>query len=465
MKPADTSADLRKTGINYINDVPWGTHIAGFFGTKHDLVNLVVPYLRTGLENNEFCLWVTSDPIGTYEAVKALDSAIPGFASYHNRGRIEVISHSEWYLKYGDFDNKTVLDSWIGKVEGALSQGYDGIRVCGNTTWLKKRYWKKFMEYEAEVHKRIGGLNMIALCIYQLDKCSIHELVDVVSNHHFSFITADCNLEHSDIISNFDRLDLIARMAAGIAHEIRNPMTSIKGFLQLLQEKEDLQRYNNYFSLVIEEVERANSIIREFLSLARDKNTFLRQENINTILLRLLPLLQADALKENKRIALDLGEVPEVLLNSKDMRQVILNLSRNGLDAMPPGGTLTVRTYANDHEAVLEVQDEGTGISPDNLERIGTPFFSTKEQGTGLGLATCYRIMEKHNAIMDFRTGPTGTTFYIRFKPFRESSSLSPAEPAAPRKGRPALNAQGVLAAAGGEDSEHEVVQPRTASG
>jgi len=450
MRPAGTHTELRKTGIKYVDDVPWGTHIAGFFGAKQDLVNLVVPYLRAGLENNEFCVWITSDPVGTAEAVKMLDSAVPGFASYCRGGRIEIIPHSEWYLKRGSFDSRTVFDSWIAKLEQALSKGYDGIRLCGSTTWLKKRYWKKFMEYEAEGHKHIGGLKTIALCTYQLDRCGIHELVDVVSNHHFSFIAADFNLEHSDIICNFDRLDLIGRMAAGIAHEIRNPMTSIKGFMQLLQEKDDLQRYSDYLSLIIEEVERADGIIREFLSLAEDKSMFLGPESINTVLVKILPLLQADAAKENKRVAVDLGEVPEVLLNNNDIRQVILNLSRNGLDAMPPGGTLTVRTYANDHEVVLEVEDEGTGISPHDLKNIGTPFFSTKEHGTGLGLATCYRIVEKHNAIMDFRTGPTGTTFYVRFKPARELSGLLPAEPPAPRKGRPAVNAQGVSAAAGG---------------
>lgn len=92
------------------------------------------------------------------------------------------------------------------------------------------------------------------------------------------------------------------------------------------------------------------------------------------------------------------------------------NLVRNGLEAMPPGGNLNIRTFMDGKEVVLVVEDQGTGIDPVVLEKIGTPFFTTKDNGTGLGLAVCYSIANRHNANINVVTGPTGTTFFVRFQ-------------------------------------------------
>lgn len=97
-------------------------------------------------------------------------------------------------------------------------------------------------------------------------------------------------------------------------------------------------------------------------------------------------------------------------------RQLILNLVRNGLEAMSPGGHLKINTSAENDEVVLAVRDYGKGINPDVLEKIGTPFYTTKESGTGLGLAVCYSIAARHDATINVETGPDGTTFFVRFK-------------------------------------------------
>jgi signal transduction histidine kinase len=97
------------------------------------------------------------------------------------------------------------------------------------------------------------------------------------------------------------------------------------------------------------------------------------------------------------------------------MRQMILNLVRNGLEAMPPGGNLVVKTFTDGDEVIMAVQDQGKGIEPGVLEKIGTPFFTTKENGTGLGLAVCYSIAARHNARIEIETDPEGTTFFVRF--------------------------------------------------
>ena len=111
-----------------------------------------------------------------------------------------------------------------------------------------------------------------------------------------------------------------------------------------------------------------------------------------------------------------MGDIPDLLLDKKEIHQVIHNLTRNGLEAMPPGGCLFIRTYKDGDVVVLAVQDQGKGIEPDVLEKLGTPFFTTKENGTGLGLAVCYSIAARHNAKIEIETGADGTTFYIKFK-------------------------------------------------
>ncbi|MCG9966668.1 PAS domain S-box protein [Pelotomaculum terephthalicicum JT] len=217
-------------------------------------------------------------------------------------------------------------------------------------------------------------------------------------------------------MARLDRLHLVGEMAAGIGHEIRNPMTTVKGFLQLLSKKKELVKHIRHFNLMIEELDRVNSIITQFLSLAKNKVVDMKKENIKTIIETIFPLIQADAIKQDKNIETALDDVPEIILDEKEFRQLLLNLIRNGLEAMSPGGKITIKTFIENGEIVLAVQDEGKGISQEILDKIGTPFLTTKDNGTGLGLATCYSIANRHNAIIDIDTSPSGTTFFVRFK-------------------------------------------------
>ena len=217
-------------------------------------------------------------------------------------------------------------------------------------------------------------------------------------------------------MARLDRLDLVGQLAAGIGHEIRNPMTAVRGFLQLLAEKDECAKFRDYFDLMVSELDRANTIITEFLSMARNKQTDMQMKNINSVVMALQPLILADAMHGNKNLSVEVEEVPDILLNEKEIRQLILNLVRNGLDAMPTEGILTIKTCADGEGVLLSVQDQGYGIQPDVLEKIGTPFFTTKDNGTGIGLAVCYGIAARHNASIDIDTGPWGTLFSVRFK-------------------------------------------------
>ncbi|MFA4885477.1 MAG: ATP-binding protein, partial [Desulfotomaculaceae bacterium] len=216
-------------------------------------------------------------------------------------------------------------------------------------------------------------------------------------------------------IARLDRLSLIGEMAAGIGHEIRNPMTTVKGFLQLYCEKKDFVKYKETFDLMIEELDRANLIITEFLNLAKNKRNDPVKQSLNKIIKAIYPLIQAEAIKNDKEISLELEDLPEQLLDDKEIRQVIHNLVRNGMEAMGQKGCLTIKTFMEGDKVVLAIKDQGRGIEPEVLEKLGTPFFTTKDHGTGLGLAVCYSIAARHNAKIEVDTRPAGTTIKMRF--------------------------------------------------
>lgn len=233
-------------------------------------------------------------------------------------------------------------------------------------------------------------------------KCRLASLIDT---------TEQKRIEQE--MARLSDLNLIGTLAASIGHEIRNPLTSVRGFLQLFREDhlDDIE----FIDLMVEELDRANAIISEFLGMAKDKIVCLQPYNINQIILSIYPMLEADANFKGMQIHLELGHPPKLLIDQKEIRQVLVNLANNSLEAMSCGGILTIGTRVVKDEVVLFVQDQGPGITPDILDKIGMPFFTTKECGTGLGLSVCYSIAARHNARLEVESSSEGTTFYMRF--------------------------------------------------
>ncbi|MEN6390097.1 MAG: PAS domain S-box protein [Syntrophomonas sp.] len=234
--------------------------------------------------------------------------------------------------------------------------------------------------------------------------CFLHTMID---------ITKERRLEKE--LARLDRLNLVGEMAASLGHEIRNPMTSVRGFLQLLQENKEYEADADYFNLMIEELDRANDIITEYLRMAKDKKVDLQPGDLDSLVRSIYPIVQSDANRNEINVELDLNAPPSVSIDENEIRQLILNMTRNSIEAMSSGGTLTIGTKIDDEQVVLFVKDDGHGL-PDHIqEKLGTPFLTTKDRGTGLGLAVCYSIAARHGASIDCLTGPVGTTFSLRF--------------------------------------------------
>ncbi|WP_378956798.1 GAF domain-containing protein [Pelosinus sp. sgz500959] len=217
-------------------------------------------------------------------------------------------------------------------------------------------------------------------------------------------------------MQRLDRLNIVGEMSAAIGHEIRNPMTTVRGYLQFLQRKTE-EGSNQYgiFDTMIEELDRANLIISEFLSLAKDKAIELASGNLNNVINKLQPLLQAEALRIGHELIIELGEVPDVMIDEREIRQMILNFICNGFEAMKIGGRLTITTYAQKEWVMVSIRDTGPGIPPMVMNKLGVPFTTTKESGTGLGLSVCYRIAQRHKAFIDVKTSSLGTVFTVFF--------------------------------------------------
>jgi PAS domain S-box-containing protein len=179
---------LRKSGINIIGDVPWGTHFCQFYQTKEDLMDILVPYFKAGLESNELCVWITSYPMEVEEAKEAMKKAVPDIDVYLEKGQIEIIPYIQGYINEEVFDPDKVMNNLVEKIDQVIARGYDGLRASGDNRWLEKEGWDDFVDYEKKVDAFIDKHRVIALCPYYLDTCSTTEIVDVISNHQFALI-------------------------------------------------------------------------------------------------------------------------------------------------------------------------------------------------------------------------------------------------------------------------------------
>ncbi|WP_378955951.1 cache domain-containing protein [Pelosinus sp. sgz500959] len=234
--------------------------------------------------------------------------------------------------------------------------------------------------------------------------------VAVISEDVTKFITLQKE------ITRMDRLNLIGNMAAGLAHEIRNPMTVVKGYLQHFKRKIP-NILHDQLDLVLSELARIETIITDFLAISKTKSTEQEKQDLNEIINKIAPLLLTDALKRGMNLEFKLSrDIPQLILAEKEIKQLLLNLAMNGLNAMKQHGTLTIETKYQDGSVILCIEDSGCGIPKDLQEKIFDPFFTTRDDGTGLGLSVCASIVERHSGIIkvDSEEGK-GTRFVITF--------------------------------------------------
>lgn len=219
-----------------------------------------------------------------------------------------------------------------------------------------------------------------------------------------------------DMLHRQDKLAAVGQLAAGVAHEIRNPLTSIKGYTEFLQMDESNEQRLELFEIILDEIERVNLIVEEFMLLAKPKTVKLEERNIVSIVKNTLSLLEFEARKRQIRLKFH-SDADHILISCDEnsLKQVFLNFIKNGIEAMPKGGDLIVKALILEDYVQIQIQDTGIGIPTDQLNKIGEPFFTTKEDGNGLGLMVSFKIIENHNGqvLIESEIGK-GTTFNIQ---------------------------------------------------
>jgi len=217
-----------------------------------------------------------------------------------------------------------------------------------------------------------------------------------------------------------DRLKMIGEVAAGTAHEIRNPLTAIKGFIQLLHKSlsdRGMERELDYISIVMSELDRVRELVNEFLLLSKPKEMALTEVRLGDLFREMLPMLRSEATMYDVVLHYEHETaLPPVWADKEMLKQVFLNLGKNAIEAMAQGGKLTIRErrgVPGSGEVLVDVCDTGPGIPEDRLERVFDPFFTTKEQGTGLGLSICQRIMHELGGRIGVTSGKGGTVFTV----------------------------------------------------
>jgi PAS domain S-box-containing protein len=198
------------------------------------------------------------------------------------------------------------------------------------------------------------------------------------------------------LLQKSEKLALLGQMAAGIAHEIRNPLTSIRGFIQLFKSSTHKEEY---YDIVLSELDRINNIVGEFLVLAKPTAAVFAEKDVKELIKDVVTLINTQSILNNVQIFVEFEcDLPKISCEENQLKQVFLNLLKNSIEAMPTGGNIDVKVKAKEEGKIsIQISDQGIGIPKDRIPTLGEPFYTTKEKGTGLGLMTCYKIIESHN--------------------------------------------------------------------
>ena len=457
--------EMRKTGIDVVGDVAaWGAHFCLFYETKEDLLDTLVSYCKSGLESEEYCLWIVAEPLRIEEATDALKGAVPGLDRYLADSRLEIASARDWFLQGGTFDGKRLTAAWYEKLADVSSRGYPGMRVTGDTTWLSKKDWGHFCDYEDGLNEVIGNQRLAVLCTYPLAGCGAPEILDVVRTHQFvlarrygtwevvetavlkrakaeiarlneeleqrvvertnELVRASETLREAQAeLARVTRLTAMGELTASIAHEINQPLAGAVAnsdacLAWLASQPPNLDEARAAADRTIQAVTRASDIIRGIRSLVKKAAPGKARVDINEVIEETLALTRSEASRNNVSLETELGsQLPPVLGDRVQLQQLVLNLIVNGIEAMSSGDDrmrqLRIRSARHDPKQVLvAVADSGAGIDSQIIGRIFEPFYTTKSQGLGMGLAISRSIIEAHGGRLWAEPNtPRGATF------------------------------------------------------
>lgn len=312
---------------------------------------------------------------------------------------------------------------WLGWKGGVLAASISGVLYIPHIlmSWGGEPQYRAAQIVEVGMFFVIGALTGVLADQERAQRAQIEETAQKLSEVYAQLQASFEQLRRAD------RLSALGELSAGLAHEIRNPLGSIEGAMQILRRQElPVETRNEFGDLGQKEVNRLKGLLTNFLDFARPQ----APKRVSTDPLQLLESVKKLAAETAKmsatHVRVESGDsVPAVLVDPEQMKQVLLNLVINAVQAMPTGGEVVLRTERNPESVVLEVEDEGIGIAQEDLERVFNPFVTTRPDGTGLGLSIAYQIVNQHGGHIAARKNPArGMTFTITL-PLRADANLS----------------------------------------
>src|SRR6266403_2820959 len=465
------ATEMPKTGIDVVGDMAaWGNHFCLFYETKEDLLDTLVSYCRSGLENGEYCLWVVADYFTVDEASDALREVVPDLDRHLADSNLELVPTRDWFGRGGMFEHQRARDNWFERLDRAGARGYRGVRATGDTTWLAKKDWNHWCDFEDGMNEVFRGLvssgdrRLAMLCTYPLAGCGAPQILDVVRTHQFVLARRHGNwdvLETATLkrakaelkghneelerrvvertgelmkasealreaqaeLARVTRLTAMGELAASIAHELRQPLAgavtnSDACLAWLSSQPPNLDEARAAADRTVEAATRASDIIRRIQALFKKAAPERLRVNINEVIEETLGLIRREVLGKNVSLQTELGpQLPPVLGDRVQLQPVVLNLVKNGIEAMSgvQDRALQLRIRSARYEPnqiVVAVADSGSGIDSNVIGKIFEPFYTTKLQGTGMGLAISRSIIEAHGGRLWAEPNtPRGATF------------------------------------------------------
>ncbi|GAB3066592.1 ATP-binding protein [Virgibacillus ainsalahensis] len=252
---------------------------------------------------------------------------------------------------------------------------------------------------------------------YILSECTIVKLKDTNSDefHYISLIKGISDRkELEEMMLRYEKMSVAGQLAAGIAHEIRNPLTSMKGFLQLLQA--GVKGNEEYYNIMLDEIVKMETITSELLFISKPLTENMKMEPVDQMVNEVIVLLQTQAKLKNIDIEYDYTYNGLVFCDRSQIKQVLVNLMKNAIEAMEQPGTIKITAEIKEDQVELTVIDEGRGIPKEIIHKLGEPFFTTKQSGTGLGIMITKQILERHDAVLEVDSNKEkGSKFRIIF--------------------------------------------------
>ncbi|RFU49684.1 MEDS domain-containing protein [Paraburkholderia sp. DHOC27] len=420
------------SGVAALPSLAWGSHVGQLYGSAGDLRDLLVPYFKAGLENNERCLWVTDAPFGMDDARSALRTVVPDLDARERQGQIEIRDTRAFYDRDRPLDPEALVAGLVQLERDALASGYRGLRTNGNCAWVERANWDSFLTYEASVQEAVRGRRLICMCSYQHDIIEAGQVKEVLDRHQFvlrspherspaqALEQAATTVIEPITPDGQAHVDAVQAMAV-LGHDLRNPVAAISAGAAFLQRVSLDDRARAVSAAIGKSADHLTALIDDLSDMTRGRFG-------NGIVLRLsrhglVPALRhaVDELRlvhPGRVIEDSLSIERPVEADPVYMARLLSNLLKNALVYGSQIDPVKVMVSTEGGEFVLSVSNRGRQISPESRQRLFAPFtrgaVAADQQGLGLGLYIVAEIARAHGGTIKVSSTQDETRFSFR---------------------------------------------------